>query len=284
MNDLSPSTMAAGCRITARGFVEARFSEIGALRNRPAPEGGPALPPRFLRHADEHTVVGVHAVLDAIVASDSSSLSSLEHHAVVAAPCQSGRLITARALAALPTGGASVVGPHIVPQCSLHSVAGAVSVALAMHGPHLGVGGGSESLGEGLLAAMTLLMNGSDPACRAVWLVATEWDKEPLLDSTGSVIGDPVCRAIATLLEPVAPDGDGDGERHPSITLALRTPGRKEPAARRYLPSSSLVAFATALGACGDSPSVSTTTLVCPGGIEIDVTSRQHAAAMREAA
>jgi hypothetical protein len=270
MNDLSPPATSVVCRITTHAFVEARLSAISDLRGRPAAPGGPVLPPRFLRHADEHTVVGMHAVLDAITTSEAvSSRGSLEDHAVVAAPCQSGRLATARSLAALATGGAAVVTPHIVPQCSLHSVAGAVSVALGMHGPHFGVGGGPDSLGEGLLAATTLLMSGGDPACRGVWLVATEWDEEPALDAAGSPTNDPVCRAFAMLLEPRPVHGGGETDA--LALLTVRPPRHGASPECPATASCSLVTFAAALGVRGDEPLPVTTTLECQGGIMVEV-------------
>ncbi|MEX0670287.1 MAG: hypothetical protein WD060_07515 [Pirellulales bacterium] len=99
--------------------------ENSAAAQRPA--GAPQLPPRFLRHANEHTVVGLQAVLQTLAAG--LSQPELSRHAVVAAACQPGRLAAARTLALLSSGGAVTVSPHVVPQCSLHSVAGAVSVS-----------------------------------------------------------------------------------------------------------------------------------------------------------
>jgi hypothetical protein len=52
--------------VASHALVEARLSAIAALRDRPVPAGAPVLPPRFLRHCDEQTVVGMRAVLAAI--------------------------------------------------------------------------------------------------------------------------------------------------------------------------------------------------------------------------
>ena len=261
---------APGCLIESHALLECRLSEMGELRGRAAPAGAPALPPRFLRHADEHTVVGLHAVLEAIAAGPPQA--DLSWHAVVAAACQPGRLAAARTLAQLPAGGAATVSPHVVPQCSLHSVAGAVSVALGMHGPHLGVGGGPDALAEGLFAAATLLTHG-DPGCTAAWLVATDWDEEPALDPAGSPQADPVCRGLAIKLVPAGDSGD-DGERHPRLALGVRLPARPQAGPRLHEPAGGLVAFARALAMCEEGGALAAWTIACPWGGEIRVSSR----------
>jgi hypothetical protein len=279
MHDQSPSAFAAGCRITAHALVKASLSDMGTLRNRPAPDGMPPLPPRFLRHADEQTVVGMHAVLTALSEVPSTdSVPPLACHAVIAAPCQAGRIATAQALAGLDTSGPSAIKPHIVPQCSMHSVAGAVSVALGMHGPHLGVGGGPDALSEGFLVVMSLLAGGGDPHCEAAWLIATEWDVEPALDSKGIPTNDPSCRAIAMLLEPSARTAEGDHAG--SLTLAVRRSRQRQTGARPAIAPCTLANLAGVLGGDRHGP----TTLLCLGGFEVEVTRHGHEQVLREAA
>jgi hypothetical protein len=279
MNDLSQSAFAAGCRITTHALVKARLSDMGALRSRPAPEGVPPLPPRFLRHADEHTVIGMHAVLMALSEVQSPErLPPLARHAVIAAPCQAGRIATAQALAGLDTSGPSAIKPHIVPQCSMHSVAGAVSVALGTHGPHLGVGGGPDALSEGFLVVTSLLASGGDPQCEAAWLIATEWDVEPALDSKGIPTDDPSCRAIAMLLEPANKIADGD--RTGSITLAVRRSRPRPTGVRTLVTPCTLANLAGVLGGGSDGP----VTLLGLGGFEVEVTRHGHEQVLREAA
>lgn len=279
MNDTSPPAFVAGCRITTHAMVKARLSDMGTLRTRPAPAGVPPLPPRFLRHADEQTVVGMHAVLIALAAvSDSEGFPPLARHAVIGAPCQAGRIATAQALAGLEASGPSAIKPHIVPQCSMHSVAGAVSVALGTHGPHLGVGGGPDALSEGLLVVSSILAGGGDPLCNAAWLVATEWDVEPALDAQGIPTNDPSCRAIAMLLEPSSKSSDAD--QTGSLTLWVRQSKRRPAGSRRTIATCTLANLAAVLGREGDG----TTTLRCLGGFEVDVTRHQHEQVLREAA
>jgi hypothetical protein len=282
MNQQSSIPPGAGCRIEGHALVECRLSGMVELRGRAAPAGAPALPPRFLRHADEHTVVGLHAVLEALAAG--LPQADVSRHAVVAAACQPGRLAAARTLAQLPSGGAVTVSPHVVPQCSLHSVAGAVSVALGMHGPHLGVGGGPDALAEGLFAAATLLDHGA-PDCTAAWLVATDWDEEPTLDLAGSPQADPVCRALAVQLVPAAAGTDPDGERQPGLTLGVRQSARPLAGPRLHDPAGGIVAFARALAMCREGGALAAWTIACPWGGEIRVTSRPPAPGrLREAA
>jgi len=277
MNDSSIDCppAAPGCRISGHALVESRLTEIAALRGGPD-AGGRTLPPRFLRHADEHTIVGLHAVCTALAARPGEE--DVAGHAVVSAACQSGRLAAARTLAGLAAGGASSVSLHVVPQCSLHSVAGAISVALGMHGPHLGVGGGVDALAEGLFAAATLLAGTS---CTAVWLVATEWDEEPALDERAAPAGDPVCRALAVMLEPVE-GPTGGGERTAALGLEIRLPPSSVSGPRLHEPAGSpLVALARALAMCTAGAALEAWTVTCPWGGEIRVTGRSRPAAAR---
>ena len=284
MNERSPGPgdLPTGCRITSHALVESRLSGIAELRNTPAPNGAPSLPPRFLRHADEQTVVGVHAVLAAI--ANAARPLAIARHAVVAAPCQSGRLAAARTLAQLPAGGAVTVSPHVVPQCSLHSVAGAVSVALGMHGPHLGVGGGPEALAEGLYAAATLVTGRGDPACAAAWLVATDWDAEPELEPGGEARTDPVCRGLALLLE--STESSPTGGEEATLELSLRMPRHAARSGGVAETTGGLVAFARALAMCAEGGALATWTVTCPWGAEVRVHGRRHSGAsrLREAA
>ena len=225
---------AAACHVTTHALAAATLSEIPRLREEPAPEGAPPLPHRFLRHCDEQTVVGMRAVLAAIAAA-AQPRPSYSDYAVVAGACRAGRIATARSLAMYRTGGAVTVSPHIVPQCSLHSLAGAVSVALGMHGPHVGSSGGPHAVSEALLAAFSLAAavgHGSDPL-PGIWLVLTGWTREPALDQEGQPLisadtGDePVCRGLAAALVPIraaghhaAPGGGPVLSLHPTSETA----------------------------------------------------------------
>jgi hypothetical protein len=202
------TTRTSTCTITAHATVAARADAIGLLREATPPTGGRALPARFLRHADEHTVVGIRAVQEAMARlsapADQDGPGSFDRFAVVAATCAAGRPASARTLVQYGEGGAVTVSPHVVPQCSLHATASAVSVGLGMHGPTIGVGGGPEAFGEGVLAALSIL---AEPGVAGCWLVLTAWDEEPGLDDRGDVPGDATCRAVALALDRAATGG-----------------------------------------------------------------------------
>jgi hypothetical protein len=262
---IRPSQSPAGpatCGVAGHALVEARLSEIAALRDRPPPAGCPVPPPRFLRHCDEHTVVGIHAVLRAM-AAHRSPRPSFDRHAVVAASCQAGRIMAAKSLAQLRMGGAVTVSTHIVPQASLHSLAGAVSVALGMHGPHIGTCGGPDALAEGLFSALSLAHAADTDGLPGIWLMITAWDEEPSLDATGSPCDDPVCRALAIALEPRSEAG---------VTLSLHFPadasGIDGPDADV---GGQIRAFGQALEMCGAGGALVSWALSCPWGAEVRV-------------
>lgn len=203
---LPPATR---CSIVTHASVEANLLQIAQLRESPdqvspavgagsgemAPSG-PQLPKRFLRHCDEHTIVGMAAVLAAMHTLP-ESLADMSRWGVLAAPCLAGRLFSARTLAQLPKTGAAGVSPHLIPQCSLHAMASAVSVGLGMHGPNMGVGGGPEAIAEGFVTALSML---EEPDMPGLWLVLTQWDDEPIPDGAGGATNGPLCRGVAMAL------------------------------------------------------------------------------------
>ena len=219
--------------VTARATVAARLTEIPALRDGGWPDSAPALPRRFLRHADEQTVIGMHAVLAAIAAA--AEPPALADHGVIAASCQAGRIAAAKTLVEAKQGGGVTVSIQIVPQGSLHSLAGAVSVGLGMRGPNIGVSGGPAAVSEGLLTAFSWLHGSGPIACDTAWLVITGWDDEPALDAEGRPTTDPVCRGVALAVTRSAAassvtgrqltlhfDPHGDLQTSPPLTTSLR--------------------------------------------------------------
>lgn len=258
---------APDCGIRTHATVEAALSQVATLRDAPPPAGAPALPPRFLRHCDEQTVVAVRAVLQAVAGLPEGMPAG--RCGVVAAPCQAGRIATAKSLANLRTGGAVTVSPHIVPQCSLHSLAGAVSVAFGMHGPHLGIGGGPDALAEGLFAALTLFRGGRAAGCDAVWLLASAWDDEPALDAAGEPTTDPLCRAVALLLVP------GTAATHDRLTLTLDTS-----AAAAESDGTSLAEFCRAVEMCAAGSALTAWGVSCPWGAEVRLAVRPSAGSL----
>jgi hypothetical protein len=278
MNHLPSPTIAAAarCTVASHALVEARLSAIVALRDQPVPAGAPALPPRFLRHCDEQTVVGMRAVLEAI-ARHPAPRPAFDRYGVIGSSCAAGRIAAAQTLSQLKTGGAVVVSPHIVPQCSLHAPASAVSVALGMHGPTIGASGGPHALSEGLFTAFSFLQ---DATCDGIWLVVTEWDEEPRLDPAGKPLDDPLCRALALALVPA-------GDATAALTLHLRRDAEIEAGLGQE--AQSLAAFARALAMCAAGGVLASWSHACPWGAEIRVVARESAqpavpALLREAA
>jgi hypothetical protein len=143
---------------------------------------------------------------------------------ILAAPRFPGRVTGAATFRRYEQGGPGTISPHIIPQHSLHSVAGAISVALGLHGPSFGIGGGPEAVAEGLTAALTFLSSCPVPG---LWLVLTGWDPEPVPDGRGGSLTKSVCRGVALALAPEATAG-----RRLRLTPAprLRTAGTPDSA------------------------------------------------------
>lgn len=280
-----PLESSAGCVLESHAVVEVPLSEIRQLRDAPAPVGAPKLPPRFLRHCDEHTVVGVRAVLEAIAALPDPA-RPLDRYGVIGAPRLAGRITGAQTLVQAAEAGGIAVSPHVVPQCSLHALASAVSVALGMHGPNLGASGGPEALSEGLYTAISLV-NAS--GCDGLWLVLTEWDEEPVLDAAGRPTGDPLCRAVALALRP----GTAADEGAVTFTIRIADPAMQRDSFTRSA-SHGLADFAWAIRMCAGGGALTSWSHVCPWHAEIRIFSaataarskrpQHHGLARREAA
>jgi hypothetical protein len=172
------------CRlpVVAQCVMEVPLAAVVDVRSAADPDNSPPLPKRFLRHADEQSVVAVRAVQQSIATIDGLSC---REHGVIAAPCRLGRAASSRTLSKYAEGGGVTVSTHIVPQASLHAMAAAVSVGLGMHGPSLGVGGGVEALSDGLL---TLAALANTPGVDGWWLVGTQVSFEPTLDTEGEPV------------------------------------------------------------------------------------------------
>lgn len=197
-------TSGFACGFVAHGIVEATAGELAELRSAPPLPAGRTIPPRFLRHCDDQTVAGLAAILRAL-ADPALADAAIGGWGVVGAPRFQGRVVGAAALSRFLDDGPPAISTHLIPQCSLHSLASAMSIALEMHGPSLGVGGGPESLAEAIAVALTYLGRSAVPG---FWLVLTGWHPEPI-PGTAETAGDAsVCRAVALAL---VPGGGGRG-------------------------------------------------------------------------
>ncbi len=186
------------CGVVAHAVVESTLTGLATLREVSGRVAGRDIPPRFLRYADEQTVVGLTAVLRAIE-QFGGEVPCFDEWGVVAAPRFPGRIGGAAAQVKYRQGGPSTISPHVIPQCSLHSLSSAISIALAMRGPNLGVGGGPEALAEGFAAAAGFLSGGMVPG---LWLVLTGWDPEAAPDGHGAITNEAIGRGVALALIP----------------------------------------------------------------------------------
>ncbi|MBL8799463.1 MAG: hypothetical protein JNM56_36615, partial [Planctomycetia bacterium] len=89
------------------------------------------------------------------------------------------------------------VSPLTIPNCSLHALASTISLALGIHGPAFGVGGGPGHLAEGLLGAFSLQQ---EQRCPGVWLVLTSWEPYQHVDASGNMMAPAVCHGVALAL------------------------------------------------------------------------------------
>lgn len=188
------------CSVTSHAFVQTTVSGIDLLRKNPCSTRAVSeLPPRFLRHSDEHTVVGISAVLHAMNRFEDQT-RSFESWGALAAPRHPGRLMAAQTLCSVRTKGVSGVSTQVIPQCLLHGMSSAVSVGLGMHGPNFGIGGGPDALQEGLTIAVGFLHTRIVPG---IWMIFTQWDQEPVLSAEdGSPLSDSSICGLAMAIEP----------------------------------------------------------------------------------
>jgi hypothetical protein len=188
--------------VSSWGTARADLSSVATLR-KSLPAWAPKdTPGHFLKHADEQTVLAV-AALDNAVQSAGHPISDYRRWVVIAAPRFIGRVAGGATLNRYCRGGGPAISPHLIPQHSLHSISGALSILLATGQPNFGVGGTGNSLVEGLLASISFQNRGSQGA----WLVATGWDPEPQLDDAGNCCNQPVCYAAALALDSAAQYG-----------------------------------------------------------------------------
>jgi hypothetical protein len=118
-----------------------------------------------------------------------------------------GRKAIASTVQRLAQEGAWGVSPHVIPQHSLHAVAGTVSLALRAHGPNFGVGGGPRACDDAFLAVAALV---ADETLPGVWLLLTGHDTEWLPAENGRdrpAAEAPACEAVALALVPISADG-----------------------------------------------------------------------------
>ncbi|HEY2413503.1 MAG TPA: hypothetical protein VGI40_14735 [Pirellulaceae bacterium] len=199
MTNSSHSRHARSAGLLGWGTARADLAAIAGMRKK-LPAWAPAdTPGHFLKYSDEQTVLAVAAV-DQAISSAELDAKQFQNWSIVAAPRFIGRVAGVGTLARFDRGGGPAISPHVIPQHSLHSISGALSILLSSRQPNFGVGGTGDSLAEGLFAALTF------PAGNraGVLLVATAWEPEPQLDAEGNCTNAPVCHAVALAVEATA--------------------------------------------------------------------------------
>jgi len=177
------------------GTAHADLTAIAGMRKK-LPAWAPAdTPGHFLKYSDEQAVLAVAAV-DQTISSAGLDARQFQNWSIIAAPRFIGRIAGVGTLARFDRGGGPAISPHVIPQHSLHSISGALSILLSTRQPNFGVGGTGDSLAEGLFAALTFPVGNR----AGVLLVATAWEPEPQLDNEGNCTNSPVCHAVALAL------------------------------------------------------------------------------------
>jgi hypothetical protein len=170
----------AQAAVAAAGAISLSLAETDALRSNPGPGAQPSVA-KSLRNADEQTIAGVATMLRAIESRGWQG-ESFRDWGVVGCPRFLGRMIITALLYRYFEDSKYSISPHVIPNFSLHSTSGTVSVGFTMHGPNFGVGGGPGNLPEGLLTALSLIGEGRHPG---IWLLLSEFDPEPRPDKVG---------------------------------------------------------------------------------------------------
>ncbi len=188
----------ARCGIASHGVVCTPWSELSALRAEPRL----AALATHLRMVDDQTVLATAAVLRAIDAAGWQE-RSFHDWGVIAGPRYLGRTRVAFTCARYRKHNIRGFSPLVVPHQSLHAVAGTLSIALKIHGPNFGIGGGLDHVGESLLTGLGMVHRGTAPG---LWVVVTDFDPEPTPTATGDTLTPTVGHAVALALTPTDAD------------------------------------------------------------------------------
>jgi hypothetical protein len=193
---LSAPLLCDCCGIDAYGVVRVPLTDLPDLRKNPGEFGGESAS-SHLKTADEQSILAVVAVLRAIHAFGWKDRSFTDW-GVIAAPRFLGRIKVTTAFEKFQRVGVRGISPLIIPNLSLHAMAGTVSMAIGCHGPNFGVGGGPGHLSEVLQIGIGLVKQMDVPG---LWVVVTEWSPEPIPDPTGQPLNQPIGYAIALALQ-----------------------------------------------------------------------------------
>src|SRR5262249_15763205 len=154
-----------------------------------------------MKSADDQTFVGITALLHAVHAAGWGN-ASFHDWGAIGVPRFVGRMNIAVAVSKSLHDPTWSVSPNIIPNQSLHSLSGTISLALGLHGPNFGVGGGPNAVAEGLMTAISTMQSDRLPG---LGVVLSQFDPEPRPDEKGVSAIPVTCMAAALALVPTRP-------------------------------------------------------------------------------
>jgi hypothetical protein len=160
--------------LAACATARASSARLAMLRKDPGLPADKTLAPGFLKNSDDQTVLALATVSRAMAALNQPT-ACFQDWGVAAAANLYGRAGTFKSLLDFRKDGAWGVTPHMIPHHSLHAVSGTISLALQIHGPNFGVGGGPQAVCEAFLAAATFISENNVPG---LWVVLTGHEPE----------------------------------------------------------------------------------------------------------
>jgi hypothetical protein len=185
----------------------------------------------LLKQADEQSLVALRAFCNLFERWPELRQPD-PHWGLVVAPRVPGRKRVIESIGKFREQGAWSISPHIIPHCTLHSLAGLLSQVLDLHGPNIGTGGKPGCEGEAIAVACTWLAAERLPG---LWIVLTGWDRE------SATYRGSTCQALVLGLKSAA----GPGAAGRSRLIISPT------AASPHLPLVSLEALLAAMGNSG---------------------------------
>jgi hypothetical protein len=187
--------------VRAHALCRMTRDQITSARRKPgnSPEGMPTIQPSVMRNSEDQTIASLEAVQATLGCMEESEARCFQQWGILVSSRFLGRSHVVVALDRFQSDGVWGVSPHLIPHHALHSPAGTLSLALGVHGPNLGIGGGLTSGFEGFLTALTWLKAGIVPG---LWLVLSGWSPEFVPDREGKPLGGCECQALALVLVP----------------------------------------------------------------------------------
>lgn len=184
--------------ILAGGRANLSLADIAAARQTVAGKFSAALKPQLLKHSDPQTLSAIEALSAAThqlgCSQDIDLGGGFADWAIISATQYLGRSAFAAVIEKYQIDGPWGVSVQVIPHTSPHAVASTLSLALASHGPCIGVGAAPGEEPQALLTAATLLER---PEIPGAWLVLSGWLQEQATDDACQPAVEGRCRAVA---------------------------------------------------------------------------------------